>query len=112
MKSDPALKKDKNFSDAKVPVSEIEQSEEGSQPSSSDGEPWLLKHTREVFEPDVVLYDPWTLDLLPEAVVMEHYLLLGDTIRRKKLEYAQGDKHHEDWKAFIWGLMEAQLLME
>ena len=65
-----------------------------------------------MFEPQVVLYDPKTLDKLPELQVMEHYLLLGSTIRSKKEEYAKGGKHHEEWKPFIRGLSEAQLLME
>ena len=95
-----------NCSEAEIPgaaQSESEQSSGGSQPSES--EPWLLRHAREVFEAQVVLYDPKTLDKLPEAVVMEHYLLLGSTIRSKKEEYAQGDKYHGEWKSFILGLI-------
>ena len=53
-----------------------EQSSDGSQPS----EGFLLQHARDVFEAKVTMYNPSTLDLLPEQLVVEHYLLLSNTI--------------------------------
>ena len=43
---------------------------------------------------------------------MEHYLLLGQTIRRAKDEYAQIEEHHKSWRVLIKGLTEAKALME
>ena len=64
--------------------SEADWTEQASSDQSSDGiqsfEDEFLRDARQVISPWGVLYDPATLDMLPEQIVVEHWRCLDKNI--------------------------------
>ena len=76
------------------------------------GSLWVVEHVRDALDPMVVLYDPKTLDMLPESIVVEHWNLLDAAITEAKKFYARKTTRHERWETLIMGLTEAKAWME